>query len=231
MSHDERLSRALRALARLLDYPSPELGEHLPLLHQTLEASRRLKREDLAQLAALAGWLGAQDLMEAQGAYVDTFDRGRAASLHLFEHVHGESRDRGQAMVDLLQTYAGHGLELETQELPDYLPAFLEYASLLDGSEAVEALGEIEHILTAVGGTLARRQSPYAAVFQALLRLAGADVDAAFRGPAPADDDRSFEAIDKAWVEEPVTFMGSPCPTSGTGMQTQTIQFHRRTAA
>lgn len=67
------------------------------------------------------------DPLDARAQYSELFDRGRATSLLLFEHVHGESRDRGRAMVDLLAQYEQHGLQLNSRELPDHLPLYLEY--------------------------------------------------------------------------------------------------------
>src|SRR6185312_7416131 len=103
--------------------------------------------------------------------YVATLDRNPAHSLHLFEHVHGESRDRGQAMVDLLGEYRRGGFEPQGSELPDHVPLFLEYLSLLQADAAEALLGEAIHVLAAVGDRLARNASPYAVVFGVLRTL------------------------------------------------------------
>jgi nitrate reductase molybdenum cofactor assembly chaperone NarJ/NarW len=117
-----------RALAALLAYPEPELIAALPQIRREVAGDR-----------GLLGLLGEFDhlpLHELQERYVELFDRSRALSLHLFEHVHGESRDRGQAMVDLARTYASRGVQVADNELPDYLPAFLEFLSLLPAPAA-----------------------------------------------------------------------------------------------
>ena len=111
--------------------------------------------------------------MTAEERYVDLFDRGRALSLHLFEHLHGESRDRGEAMVELKQLYERAGFELSARELPDYLPVVLEYLSCRDLAEAREMLADCGHILTTIGRSLVARRSRYAAVLQALIVIAG----------------------------------------------------------
>lgn len=172
----------------------------------------------------------ARDLLTLQENYVALFDRGRATSLHLFEHVHGESRDRGQAMVDLLQMYERHGLTLNPGELPDYLPVFLEYLSRLPAPDARTLLAETGDILTALAGQLARRGSHYGFVVGALLPLAGL---APVEPPAAADDDVAavtpgaddYRALDASYADEAVRFVGAATPAE------QTIQFHDKRPA
>jgi nitrate reductase delta subunit len=144
------------------------------------------------------------DPYEAEARYVDTFDRGRATSLHLFEHVHGDSRDRGPAMADLQQTYEAGGLLLQPGELPDYLPAVLEFASMQPVRTAREFLGETAHILNAIFSALLERDSPYAAVIAAVLELTGQRVSAV---PVAREPE-----LDEAWAEPPA-FDG--CSTRG----------------
>ena len=222
------MSLTYRALAALLSYPGAPLLDHLDELRQVFAAEPRLKTIDRVALTGLIDGLQQAELMDSEAAYVDTFDRGRAASLNLFEHVHGDSRDRGQAMVDLLAMYQRQGLALSVADLPDFLPVFLEFLSLLDEQEARAQLQEVQHLVETIGATLTRRQSPYAAAFQALLRLAGEahpERLLAEREGAPVEEDTSPEAIDQAWMDEPVTFLGSCAP-----QDQQTIKFHGRTA-
>ena len=163
-----------------------------------LTGSRREEVETLAR------WLARVDPMEAETAYVETFDRGRATSLHLFEHVHGDSRDRGPAMIDLAQTYAAAGLLLKEGELPDYLPAVLEFVSTQPPREARAFLGEIAHLANAIFGALLERGSPYASVLGALLDLAGEQARAVEPIVEPS--------LDESWVE-PAAFDG--CSSHG----------------
>lgn len=218
---------AYRALAVLLDYPSEGLQANVAEVAAALEA---LGAANLRALRPLLAELARADLLDLQERYVETFDRGRRTSLNLFEHVHGDSRDRGQAMVDLLAMYREVGIELATEQLPDYLPAFLEYLSLLDEAAARERLGDIAHILQAIGGALARRESPYRAVFDVLLALAGEAPLAAHE--VDHEDDTTFEAIDAAWKEEPVNFLDAAAPSGSCGTaprpDVQKIQIHRR---
>jgi len=214
---DNRYS--LRALAMLLGYPSAELRANLPKLIEAIEAEAVVPAERRQELKALAAELTRLDPMEVESRYVETFDRGRATSLHLFEHVHGDSRDRGPAMVDLAQTYEKAGLLLGPDELPDHLCVVLEFASTQPPKLAADFLGEMEHILTAIFSALLKRGSPYAAVLAAVLELAGQKVQAV---PIEAD-----EPMDESWVE-PMAFDG--CSTKGQAKpgDPQPIHFVRK---
>ncbi|MDE2363994.1 MAG: nitrate reductase molybdenum cofactor assembly chaperone [Hyphomicrobiales bacterium] len=201
--------KTFRALSALLQYPEPELIEAIDEIEAALDEEGMAPRVDLDALQWLIGELRCGDIYDLQADWVMHFDRTRALSLHLFEHVHGESRDRGQALVDLQSIYEARGLAVETRELPDYLPLFLEYLSLLPLDEARAMLGETAHVLAALAERLGKRRSAYEALFRTLLSIAAANPDAealdALRDePAPAPDD--LEALDAAWEEEAVTF-------------------------
>jgi nitrate reductase delta subunit len=163
-------------------------------------------------------WMTGQELLDLEEAYVDLFDRGRATSLHLFEHVHGESRDRGQAMVDLKTLYQNAGLQLCGNELPDYLPAVLEYLSIRPMAETREMIGDCAHILRSLGAQLAKRRSRYAAVIDAVLALAGE----AGVGQGDMAEMPNEKSLDEEWAEEPVIFgpAAAPC-SSQPGQRTQ----------
>lgn len=203
--------RSLRVLARLLDYPTQELQDASGELIEILNAERRLG-EDLK--TALMDWCQRtqeSDLLELQAEYVALFDKGRATSLLLFEHVHGESRDRGQAMVDLMNEYQAAGFELDARELPDHLPLFLEYLSMCDEAEIGRWLGEIRHILALLTARLEERGADHALVPLALLALVGAESDVEehrlqVKEEAP---DNTPEALDAVWEEEAVRFSAS----------------------
>ncbi len=151
-------------LAALLDYPQPALIEALPEIDARVSADP----DTHAALAPLLTWLGSTDLITLQETFVATFDRTPGHSLHLFEHIHGESRDRGQAMVDLLQEYQRHGLTPHESELPDHVPTFLEFLGTVDAGHAQALLGDAIHVLAAIGVRLARHDNPYASVFTVL---------------------------------------------------------------
>jgi nitrate reductase delta subunit len=185
----------LRVLAALLAYPDARLRGDLPEMTALLAQDNALSEARRGEIEALARWLAGADAIEVETTYVETFDRGRATSLHLFEHVHGDSRDRGPAMIDLAQTYAAAGLLLKEGELPDYLPAVLEFASTQPPREAQAFLGEIAHLVNAIFGALLARGSRYAAVMGALLDLAGEKARAV---PLPAEP-----ALDESWAEPP----------------------------
>jgi len=206
-----------KALAVLLAYPTADTQELAPAAIQAIEDEGMVPFQVRRSLARLADELAEGDLLELQERYVWQFDRTRSLSLNLYEHVHGESRDRGQAMVALLELYRSKGVELSANELPDNLPVFLEFLSLLPQAEAASLLGEAAHVLAAMGERLHKRQSPYRAVFGALTALAGAEADAqalASLMQEPDDDPGDFETLDRLWAETAVTFGPSDvdCP-------------------
>ena len=202
----------LRALGALLSYPREDVRRALPEIADAIRASPLIAPRQRQDLLALIDDLGNGDLLEAEERYVELFDRGRAVSLHLFEHLYGEGRDRGQAMVDLKNLYARAGYELSTRELPDYLPVVLEYLSCRDLREARELLSDCAHIVRRIGQSLIARGSRYAAVLQALLVLAGeAVIDAA---AVPCVTDR-MDNLDRDWFEQPA-FAAEPLSTMST---------------
>ncbi|MDR6623901.1 nitrate reductase molybdenum cofactor assembly chaperone [Caulobacter segnis] len=198
-----------RALGLLLTYPSDELRAGLPDIESALLADPALPAPIGKALSRLVATLAAGDLLDRQEEYVWLFDRTRSLSLNLYEHVHGESRDRGQAMAALLELYRQHGLELAANELPDFLPAFLDFLSSLPDEKAASLLAEALHVLAAIGERLHKRGSPYRAVFGALTALAGQVPDAAALAALldePDDDPADLAALDKQWAETAVTF-------------------------
>lgn len=195
-------------VSRLLEYPDAALWQHQQELFDAIAASETLPSEDAYKLGVFLRDLTAQDVLDAQSRYSELFDRGRATSLLLFEHVHGESRDRGQAMVDLMAQYERHGLQLDSRELPDHLPLYLEYLAQLPEAEAIDGLQDIAPILGLLSARLQQRESSYAALFELLLRLANAQVDSRKVAEKIADEarDDTPQALDAVWEEEQVKF-------------------------
>jgi len=222
-------SRTYRLIATLLDYPHKGLLDALPDARGMVRCERAFSTDIRAKLERFLDYLGRHDLLTLQENYVALFDRGRATSLHLFEHVHGESRERGQAMIDLMQMYERHRLYLAPGQLPDYLPVFLEYLSILEANEARTLLGETAAILQSITAELSRRNSHYAYAIGALLPFAGAQ-DTALPDAAHDDDantphdDRALHALDAAYAEEPVRFVGAAQPAVAP------VEFHRQRA-
>jgi len=195
--------KTLKLLAVLLSYPSEDLVAALPEIARRLGEESALRGATQDALAGLLAELKREDLLDLQERYVAQFDAGRSTSLHLFEHVHGDSRDRGQAMVDLNALYRRSGFVLAVHELPDYLPAVLEYLASRPAEEVHELIEDCAHILRAVGERLVAGGSPYAAVFAALLDLHGAAPLAAAKGAVKAP---VVQALDDEWDEAPVEF-------------------------
>lgn len=214
-NHPPMASKSLRVLARLLGYPDAELRGNLSILREALHAERALPAQRLAELDALIDSIAQAGSLEAEAAYVELFDRGRATSLHLFEHVHGDSRDRGPAMIDLAQTYEKAGLFIAEGEMPDFLPVVLEFTSTQPPREAREFLAEMAHIFNALFSALQQRDSAYACVIGALLELAG---EKAQPVKVPVE-----EPMDAIW-EEPVVFDG--CSSKGQARPDQPQPIH-----
>ncbi|MBE1160720.1 nitrate reductase molybdenum cofactor assembly chaperone [Dyella sp. 7MK23] len=187
----------LRALSALLAYPDAELRAALPDIEAAIRAAQDLKTASRDGLLALAREIARRDALDAEARFVDLFDRGRSTSLNLFEHVHGDGRDRGPAMLDLRQRYLDAGLEPSGNELPDHLPMLLEYLSCRDVAEVRETLGDCAHILRSIGNRLLHKRSRYAAVFGALLELARAE------GLDPHAPVLPPEDLDASWEERP----------------------------
>ncbi|GAB4170516.1 MAG: nitrate reductase molybdenum cofactor assembly chaperone [Thalassobaculales bacterium] len=223
--------RTFKVLSLLLSYPTAELQGEAPALRAALAGEGLLPERRHPGLYRLLDQMAVHDLYDLQERYVLLFDRTRSLSLHLFEHVHGESRDRGQAMVDLQALYAGHGLEVAASELPDFLPLFLEFLALRPLAEARALLAQPLHVLAALRERLERRGSDYAAVLAGLEALAEGSLSAerlAEARAAPDDDPADLAALDRSWEEAAVTF--GPAPGNDGGCA-KTARMLRRMAA
>ncbi len=201
------MKKTLRALAALLGYPSAELKENIGALRSALREEAVLAQPVLDALEPLLREFERKDLLDLQAAYSELFDRSRSLSLNLFEHVHGESKERGQAMIDLGQQYLEAGFFLESAELPDFIPVFLEYSSCLPVTEARAMVGRPAHVFAALAERLDERKAPQAAIFHALIAASGAKPDvealADLKARLPEEDPSK---IDEEWEEVPVTF-------------------------
>ncbi|NIF00361.1 nitrate reductase molybdenum cofactor assembly chaperone [Pantoea sp. Acro-805] len=192
----------LKLIGMLIEYPDDALWQHQDEIRSLAE------QQQPALLPFINQYLTTPPL-DMQADWCALFERGRATSLLLFEHVHAESRDRGQAMVDLLAQYEQAGLQLNCRELPDYLPLYLEYLSLREASEARQGLLDIAPILALLGGRLKERESAFSELFDALLTIANSPLrsqSVAQQVATEARDD-TREALDAVWEEEQVKFI------------------------
>ncbi len=220
------MARTYRALGALLSYPSEELQAATGEIAALLAEENIVPAAHRAAINPLLLELATTDIYELQERYFALFDRSRSLSLHLFEHVHGESRDRGQAMADLVGLYASHGLDMTPAELPDFLPLFLEFLSLLPESEARAILAEPARILRALADRLSTRNTTYASVMTALAELAQAPPDG--MSEICDDDPHDFAALDAAWEEAAVRFGPGDI---GDGCSTDRLRMRLRAAA
>ncbi len=210
------MDRTLKSISLILSYPTRDLQKVMSEIGGILASDPRLTAAARRALRPLVEELGGRDIYELEEQFVMLFDRSRTLSLNLFEHVHGESRDRGGAMVSLLETYREGGFEPATSELPDHLPVLLEFLSTRPFAEAQEILADAAHIFEALAARFERRESPYAAVFAALIQLSGVKADQAAVAELldqPEHDPNDLEALDEVWEESEVLF--GPDPTAG----------------
>lgn len=208
--------RTLKALSLVLSYPTRELQAAMPEIGGVLASDNRLTAAARRALRPLVDALAGRDIYDLEEQFVMLFDRSRTLSLNLFEHVHGESRDRGGAMVSLIETYRDGGFDPMTSELPDHLPVLLEFLATRSAMEAKETLADAAHIFAALAKRLERRESAYAAVFEALQQLSGAHANKeAVAGllEQPEVDPNDLEALDEVWEESEVLF--GPDPNAG----------------
>jgi len=198
----------LKVIGHLMNYPSAAIAENLGELALAISNSREISPDDRAGILEFMQALYDGELMDAEVGYTGLFEQGRSLSLHLFEHVHGESRDRGQAMVDLMEEYSRHGFVIDARELPDYIPLFLEYLSYRPDLEAREWLADMSHILALLAARLEERESPYSLLFKALLVIAGrSEAIEEHRAKVKEEvPDNTPEALDREWEEVAVTF-------------------------
>jgi nitrate reductase delta subunit len=218
-----------RILSALLSYPTSELKAELGQAEQILRAESVLSGPHLQDACGFIKALEVMPQLEAESSYIEAFDRGRSTSLYLFEHIHGESRDRGQAMVRLLTRYRMHGLDLSAKELPDFLPLFLEFLSTCRPDEARKYLSEVVDIIAVIGERLRKRGAMHACLLEAIASLAPSDRrgEPVVTGPSKdLDRDDTPAALDAAWEEAPVTF--DDATLNATQSQMDTANHSRR---
>lgn len=212
--------KILKVISRLLDYPTQNLLDNSDALVEATASTRHLPPEVREKIVALIEQQRASDIYDLQANYDGLFERGRYVSLLIFEHVHGESRDRGQAMVDLLEMYKSKGFELDSRQMPDYIPLFLEFLSEQEELYAREWLADVAHIFALLEERLEKRESAFSILFRSLLIISGAQVDRKEIQETVAKEqpEDTLEAIDKEWEDKEIRFDdpidGQSCPSN-----------------
>jgi nitrate reductase molybdenum cofactor assembly chaperone NarJ/NarW len=227
----------LKVISRLLDYPSKALFSASDEMIKIVAKDEILTQQTKQSLIAFIQELSKRDLYDAQESYDLLFDRGRSLSLLLFEHVHGESRDRGQAMVNLINVYTSKGFEVSSSQLPDYLPLYLEFLSEQEDDFAEEWLGDICHLMTMLSERLIDRKNYYSILFDSLIDLSQIEVNREEVAEAVQKEQRddTIEAIDKEWEDKEIKFndplSGSDdsCPSASSGVQLSTNSLNPNT--
>jgi nitrate reductase delta subunit len=225
---------SFKALGALIDYPTAELQAAADEIEQALAEERAIPAPELDGVRGLIDRLRGADIMDSQEYWIRLFDRSKRLALHLYEHSYGESRDRGQAMVNLALTYRMNGFELNAAEMPDYLPLFLEFLSVIPEAHARRYLTDALEIIEALRIRLEERDSTYAALLSALVTLASREADDAVVEEILAgepQDPADLEELDREWAEEPVDFAAGSalkdCPYSGGIARDRAAEFAR----
>jgi nitrate reductase delta subunit len=225
---------SFKALGALLDYPTADLQAAADEIEQALGEERAIPAPELEGVRALIDRLRGTDIMDLQEYWIGLFDRSKRLALHLYEHSYGESRDRGQAMVNLALTYRMNRFELNAAEMPDYLPLFLEFLSVIPEAHARRYLTDALEIIEALRIRLEERDSTYAALLGALVTLASREADDAMVEEILASepqDPADLEELDREWAEEPVDFSAGSalkdCPYSGGIARDRAAEFSR----
>lgn len=207
--------KTYKTLSLLLSYPNNELQNFLPQVEKELKEESLLHENIITEIAKFCKRFNELDLTNWQGEYVQLFDYSRSVSLHIFEHIKGDSRDRGQAMVNLMEFYKEKGMHLTSKELPDYIPAFLEFLSTQSITKSSELLGETVNIMDKINEALNENENPYSSIFKAIISLSAKKPNKEItkemiKNEKPLDLDAEYE-------EEPVTFGGAAgCPSQET---------------
>ena len=167
-----------KILSMLMLYPDVNLKNFCKDLLFVVNNEKNLLENVRSDVIFFINYLINEDLLFLQQSYVDVFDRQKMYSLYLFEHIHGDSKDRGQAMVDLQNMYLSYGYKIKIYELPDYLPVFLEYLYLIPDKESLYLLGEVINIITVIGTRLKKIDNLYYKLFFVLEELSNVKSDA-----------------------------------------------------
>jgi nitrate reductase delta subunit len=203
------MNKRLAVLSQLLRYPGETLRADLPDVSRAIPAAG-FRAELVPKLLRLSRRLAQGDGLDREEEYVRLFDRGRGTSLHLFEHVHGDTRNRGPAMIELAQVYEQSGFAMDARELPDFLPLFLEFCAVAPPEVTRNLLAQCAPILEQLHGKLLGRGSAEARLYAVVLAgiLAEIGVRPAHKPSAEEEqtDAELFAELDAAYEDEPVVF-------------------------
>ncbi len=202
-------AKTFKALSILLTYPTEDTQSSVSAIRDVLRNEGIVAGHELADVELFLEELEHGDLYDLQERYTLLFDRSRSLSLHMFEHIHGESRDRGQAMVDLASHYESHGFAVTARELPDFLPMFLEFLSVIPVHDAIASLDDPLAIIKVLEDRLRKRKSSYRSIFSAIRKASRGKIDPARLEAIesiPDTDPEDLEKLDREWEEASVGF-------------------------
>jgi nitrate reductase delta subunit len=162
-----------RIVSRLMDYPTEEVRDHLDDVDKFFMSSEEMDEDDRNTFREFIAYLKAfPTLRDWQEEYVRLFDTAINTNLYLFDFVYGSSKERGQAMVDLKDNYEEAGFKPTDNELPDYLPMYLEFASCSPSDDkAQKILKEINGVLERMTKNFEKINHPYTPIIKTICKL------------------------------------------------------------
>lgn len=169
--------KTYKILSLFISYPDKDLQDFLYEGIGELRKEGLLGEDIIENLDEFATHFTKEDIIDWQAHYVNLFDTSRKTSLYIFEHLKGDSKDRGSAMTDLMDFYKENGLVLSERELPDYLPVFLEFLSELDREKASELLSQPVNVIGRICSALKENGNIYRHVLEAVLSLSAVSPD------------------------------------------------------
>lgn len=170
-------ARVHMLVSLLLDYPDDAWFERLPVLHAYLPG---LPDSVVRSLESFIDQADAAGSGAFQRLYVTTFDLKRKCSLYLSYYATGDTRRRGTALVTFLEAYRAAGWEFDADELPDFLPAVLEFSARSTSPVADALIASHREGIEVLRAALEAMDSPWALLIRAVT-LTLPPIDAATR--------------------------------------------------
>ena len=163
MNHDRKVFTLLSLLLQYPDRPWLELDQLRPMVSRLESAQIQNHMVQFLDYMEHKPW---EQLAEQ---YVATFDFSESSNMDLTSLLCPDDRKRGQVLATLKSIYSQAGLDVDSGELPDYLPMILEFLSTADREASAEVLGIVRPGMEKLWQQLEKDGSPYAGVLEACL--------------------------------------------------------------
>ncbi len=168
LKSDFEIKAVFLSLSRVLSYPDEKL---LSQAHSIAKLISSLNPKISEEYAEFHNWLAGQPLLELQKNYVEIFDQKRSSCLYLTFYLNGDTRQRGMALWRFAQKYKEFGFELDNGELPDFLPAVLEFGATVDLGSSLKLLQGHQRALLVLLESLKTQESQYVHLLKILMQV------------------------------------------------------------